>query len=481
MGQQQPPKDKKLLSDLVFRYIERFGYQIVTFIVSTILARLVVPEMYGVVAIANIFITISNVFTVSGIANSLIQKKEADQTDYDTAFVLNLLVTVLMYVLLFFFAPFIAKIYKQELLTDVLRVLTLVLPVSSIRTVQQAWMERNKRFKEMIMPTAVSGVVSGALGIVMALQGWGIWSLIAQTISGSVISTLLMIPLCSWRPRFTFSVDSAKQMFSYGWKLLVADLLDTAYGQSKPIIVGLIYSAADVAYFNKGQSFPQIVVSNISAALNSVLFSYMSSVQDNLENLKQMTRNSVRMCTFVIFPMMLGMALVAENVIVLLLTETWLPSVPYMQILCFCFAFNPIAGACIQAIKAIGRSDAFLKIELVKKSFGIILLLLVFHIDVIWIAYSLAITTVFSAFVNMFPQKKYLNYGFGEQLFDILKNVWLLIPMGVSVYFVGQAISDPLVGLTVQVITGVVVYVLTAWVSRNSEFESIKRLLFKKR
>ena len=455
---------------LIFRLIERFGSQVVNFVVSLVLARLVAPEMYGIVSIANIFIALSNVFTISGVSNSLIQKKDADKDDFDTALVLNLGLTLSMYAILFCCAPLISEAYKQPLLAIVIRVLMIVLPVSSVKAVFQAYIERERKFNLLLMPTLVSCLVSGGLGIFLAIKGFGVWALVVQSLSAIVINTVLLVFNARTIFCISFSLSRARRLFTYGWKLLVADLLDTLYVQSKTLVIGLVYTAEDVAFFNKGQSFPQLLVSNIAASINSVLFSFMSSVQENIEQLKELTRKTVRICGLIVFPLMLGMGLVAENAIEVLLTDKWIAAVPYMQLTCIYYAIYPLSGAGAQGIKAIGRSDVILKTEITKRIAGLILLGIAVFQGPIYIAWAMVLTALISFMVNMYPQKKYLGYSYKEQLEDVLKNIGLLLPMGIAVFCLNEVTPYALANILIQVSVGVVVYVITALVSKNQDF-----------
>lgn len=475
---------KNIYDSMIFRLIERFGSQIVTFAVSIILARKVAPEMYGVVSIANIFIALSNVFTISGVSNALIQKKDAEKKDFDTAIVLNLALTISMYVLIFLFAPNIANAYKQPLLKNVLRILMIVLPLSAVKAVFQAFIERKKKYSALILPTMVSCFFSGGLGIILAEGGWGVWALVAQSLSATLLNTILLIPATGQRFSFHYDKKRAKRLFSYGWKLLVADMLDTAYVQSKPLLIGLFYSASSVAFFNKGQSFPQLLVSNISSSINSVLFSYMSSDQGDINKIKTLVRTAVKTCTFVVSPLMLGMGLVGENFIKLLLTDKWLPAVPFLQVTCIYFALYPLAGAGMQGIKAIGRSDIILKTEIIKRVAGLFFLFIAVNQGVIHIAWAMVLTALFSLLVNMYPQKKYFNYSYREQFYDLIKNIWLLLPMGICVYLVRDLTASTILNMIIQIVVGMITYIATAWITKNREFIYLEKKLarlFKRR
>ncbi len=359
--------NKKVLSNLIWRLLERCGAQGVTLIVSVILARLLAPSDYGVISLIMVFITILEVFIDSGLGNALIQKKDADEIDFSTVFYFNLGMCSILYIGLFTMAPVIANFYSNDVLVLVIRVLGMSLLISGLKNVQQAYVSRNLIFKKFFFATIGGTVTSAVIGIVIAYLGGGVWALVFQGLSNQLIDTMILWIIVKWRPVKVFSWRRFKKLFSYAWKLLVSSFIDTIYQKLRQLLIGKIYSTADLAYYNQGQQIPYAVVSNINASIDSVLLPAIASVQDSKENVKKMTRRAIKTSSYIMTPFMIGIFVIAEKLVELLLTEKWLPCVFFLQISCISFIFTPINTANINAIKAIGRSEIILKNRNTKK------------------------------------------------------------------------------------------------------------------
>jgi len=430
----------------------------VSFVVSVLLARLLDPAVYGTIALVTIFTTIMQVFIDSGLGTALIQKKDADDVDFSTVFYFNLLMCVALYGIMFAAAPLIAAFYDIPELKPLVRVLSLTLLLSGVKNVQQAYVSRRMQFKRFFFSTIGATIVSAVVGIAMAYLGYGVWALVAQSLMSNLVSTVILWITVGWRPKRCFSVERLKGLFSYGWKLLVSGLLNTVYNDIRQLIIGKLYSSSDLAYYNKGHQFPQLIVSNVNASIDSILLPVMSAEQNDRERVKAMTRRAIKISTYIMMPMMVGLAVCAEPFIRLLLTEKWLPAVFFLRIFCITMAFYPIHTANLNAIKAMGRSDLFLKLEVIKKIYGIAVLLATMWISVEAMAYSLLVTTVLSSFVNAFPNKKLLNYSYFEQIKDMLPTILLSTFMGGIVFCLNfLPIGDVLV-LILQIIVGIIVY-----------------------
>ena len=461
----------KVLSGLVWMFGERISAQLVTFIVSIVLARLLEPSSYGAIAIVNIFIALANVFVVSGFGNSLIQKKDADDKDFSSVFYFNIVMGVIVYIIIFISAPYIARFYDLQILCPALRVMGLRLIVAGINSVQSAYVSRNMMFRRFFWSTLWGTIGSAVVGITMAYMGFGIWALVAQYMFNSVIDTLVLWFTVKWRPKLLFSFNRLKSLFSFGWKLLVSSLLDTGFNNLRSLVIGKMYTSADLAFYNKGKSFPNLVVVNINSSIQSVLFPVMADAQDKKDEVKAMVRRAIRISSYIMFPMMAGLALVAEPLIKLLLTEKWLSCVPYLQISCFVFAFMPIHTANLQAIKAMGRSDIFLKLEIIKKIMGLAVLIAVMGYGVLAIALSSMAVTVVSAFINAYPNRKLLNYGYIEQIRDLFNGIVPLIVMSIAVLIVSFLNIGDFPLMILQTIVGMITYVAASLLSKNDSFK----------
>ena len=471
---------ESISSNLIWRLMERFGAQGVTFVVSIILARLLDPDVYGTVALVTVFTSIMQVFVDSGLGNALIQKMEADDIDFSSVFYFNIVFCILLYIFMFFLAPIISNFYNRGDLVPILRVLSLTIIISGLKNVQQAYVSRNMMFKKFFFSTLGGTLGAAIIGIWMAYAGFGVWALVAQNLLNVLIDTIVLWFTVKWRPVKKFSFGRLKSLFSYGWKLLTAQLVDTIYEDFRSLIIGKYYSSSDLAYYNRGKQLPQLAVTNINTAIDSVLFPSMSMEQNNLERVKAMTSRAVKTTSYVITPIMIGLAVCAEPLVIILLTDKWLPSVTYMRIFCFGMALTPILLANLNAIKAIGRSDIYLKLEIVRKCVGFVTLFSMMWFGVKAIAYSYLLNCVINVIVNSMPNKKLLNYGFFEQAKDIIPSYLLSILMGALVYCVTFLNLDAVPTLSIQILLGVAIYISTSAVLKIDSFRYIYSSTFQK-
>lgn len=466
-----------VIKNFFWRFFERCGAQGVSFIVSIVLARLIVPEAYGTIALVTVFSSILQVFADSGMANALIQKKEADDLDFSTVFFFNLIACILLYLGIFLAAPWIAAFYEQPELVSVMRILCLTVIISGIRNVQQAYVSKTMQFKKFFFATIGGTIVSAVVGIVMAYLGWGVWALVAQQILNAGVGTIILWFTVKWRPKKVFSFSRLKILFSYGWKLLAASLIDRIYNELRSLIIGKMYSSTDLAYYNRGNQFPSVIVNNINTSIDSVLLPTMSAEQEHKDRVRAMTRRAIKTSTYIMMPLMMGLGICAEPVVRLLLTETWLPCVPYLRVFCFTYAFYPIHTANLNAIKAMGRSDMFLKLEIIKKAVGMVALGISMWFGVIWMAYSLLITSLISSVVNAFPNKRLLGYSYFDQIRDMFPQIVLSCIMGAMVYCVQFAGLHDILTLIIQVLLGAVIYIVGSRLFKLESFEYVWNMI----
>lgn len=454
-------KDTKrsVFSNFIWRFAERCGAQGVSFIVSIVLARLLTPEAYGTVALVTVITNILQVFVDSGLGSALIQKKDADDLDFSTVFYFNFSVCIVLYMGMFFAAPYIADFYNQPELVSLVRVISLTLIISGVKNIQQSYVSRNLLFKRFFYATLGGTIFSAVLGIVMAYYGYGVWAIVAQQLSNAAIDTLILWITVKWRPKFMFSFNRLKGLLSFGWKMLASALLDTGYNNLRQLIIGKLYSPSDLGFYNKGQQLPNLIVTNINSSIDSVLLPVMSKEQDNAEQVKLMTRRAISVSTYIMAPLMMGFACVSPILVELVLTEKWLPCVPFLRIFCITYMFYPIHTANLNAIKAMGRSDLFLKLEIIKKAVGLVLIIVTMNYGVMAMAYSLLVSSFISQIVNTWPNRKLLHYGYLEQLKDILPGILLAVFMGVAVSFLKYLPIHNILILLLQVIAGAVIYI----------------------
>lgn len=464
---------QSVLSNLIWRFMERCGSQLISFVVSVVLARLLAPELYGSIALVTVITSILQVFVDSGMANALIQKKDTDDLDYSSVFYFNLVFCLVLYLGLFLAAPFIARVYEDSSLVPVIRVLGLTLVVSGVKNVQQAYVSKTMQFRRFFFATLGGTLFSAVVGISMAYMGYGIWALVMQQLLNAAVNTAILWLTVGWKPRLAFSFTRLAGLISYGWKLLVSALLDTVYNKLYQLVVGIVYSSADLAYYNKADQLPVLVVENINSSIDSVLLPVLSAEQDKRLVVREMTRRAIKMSTYVMMPMMAGLAACAEPLVRLLLTEKWLPCVPYMQIFCVCYAFYPLHTANLNAIKAMGRSDMFLYLELVKKAVGILALVITMYMGVFYMALSRIFTGVLSQLINAFPNKKLLDYPYLEQLKDMAPSILLSALMAAGVYLLTFLGLNDFATLALQLACGVALYVALSLLFRIDSFNYI--------
>ena len=472
---------KTIISNMLWRLAERCGAQGVSFIVSLILARLLLPEAYGVISLITVFTSILNLFIDSGFKNALIQKKDADQLDYSTVFYFNIVMGVLLYGIMFAAAPLIADFYERPYMVPYIRAMALTLILGGINGVQQAVVARRMQFKRFFYATLTGTVISAVVGISMAYMGTGVWALITQRLVNQAIDTVFLWYTVRWRPSLRFSMKRLKPMFGYGSKLLLSSFANTLMGNMTGLIVGKIYTAELLAYYDKGKNIPNLVVQNLQAAVQSVLFPVIAGNQNQKEEVKKILRKSIMTSTYCIFPCMTGIAVCAEPLVRLLYTEKWIAMVPCLQLWCFCFAFYLWHTANLQVIQALGRSDIFLKIEIIKQFLSLGGILLSAPFGVLAMLTATCIVAVISLYINARPNVRLAGYGFWEQIKDVSPIICLNLLMGIAVYLVGCIAMPDMIKLIVQILTGAAIYIGGSFVIKleifNYLFETVKELV----
>ena len=458
---------------MIWRWLERTGAQGVTFIVSIVLAQILDPAVFGTVALITVFTSILQVFVDSGMGTALIQKKDADDLDFSSLFYFNVAMCLVLYAAVFLAAPLIAKFYDRPELTPLVRVLGLTLVISGVKNIQQAYVSRHMMFRKFFFATLSGTIGAAVLGIYMAHRGFGAWALVAQHLFNTLVDTIILWITVKWRPKRVFSLKRLRALFRYGWKLLVSALLDKGYTELRQLIIGKMYSSEDLAFYNRGVQFPRTIVTNINSAIDSVLLPTMARVQDDRTRVKEMTRRAIKTSTYIMAPLMIGLAVCAYPVVGLLLKAKWLPCVPFLRIFCITYMFYPIHTANLNAIKAVGRSDLFLKLEIAKKVIGLAVLLSTMWFGPLVMAYSALFTSVLSQIINSWPNRKLLNYPYLEQLKDILPAILLAVVMGAIVYAVEFLGLNKLLTLCIQIPLGFLIYAAGSKVLRIDSYEYV--------
>ena len=471
---------QKTVTGVIWKFFERVGTELVTFIVSLVLARILSPSDYGVIAIVSVLISLLNVFVTSGYGTSLIQKKNADDNDFNTIFTFSGILSIFLYLILFFSAPYIAKFYEKPILTVLIRVMGLRLPISAYNAIQYAYVAKRMEFKKFFYATLSGTIVSAIIGISMAVLGFGVWALACQYISLTLVNTIVLKLIVPWKYKPYYSHKLAVPLIKYGSNVLLATLMDTLYLEVRSLIIGKKYDTAALAYYNRGEQFPKLIALNMATTIDGTLMPAFCKIQDNIDTLRNAFRRSIQVSTTVVAPLMIGMAVVAKPMIIAVLTEKWVEAVPYIQIYCVSYMFNPLQSASNQIIKAVGKSRLFLYLDIFKKVIFLISLLFAINLGPIHIALTAVIVMVVSVVVNMIIMRKLLNYSFKQQIIDVLPQIILSVVMGIAIMPMKYVISQSIILLMVQVIAGAIIYILLYYIFRRDIFNYIIGLVKKK-
>lgn len=466
-------------SNILWKLSERFLAQIVSMVVSVVLARLLVPEDYSVVSIVAIFFTFCNIFISGGFNTALIQKKDADSLDYSSVFFVSIVIAFFLYIVMFIISPLIAKLYNNMLLVPVIRVMSLTFFINSYKGVLCAYVSNQLRFKNFFISTLVGTLISAVVGIYMAKKGFGAWALVTQQMTNATIDTLILSITSKMDINFKISFVRLKKLFSYGWKMFATSIIAVTYDEMKPLIIGVKYMPVELAFYNKGRSFPMLINSTITDSVSAVLFPIISKVQDDRSAVLGVTRRYMQVSSYIVFPLLLGFFAISENFIKLLLTEKWLPASPYIKIFCVDFLFNIIQVGNQQAVKAIGRSDIILKTEIIKKTlyFIVIFMFVILFDSPYMIAISSIVCTMIATAINTFPNVKLIGYTYKKQIVDLLPNMVISLIMAGIVMLIGKINIPVLLLMPIQVIAGVVFYLLLSILTNNSNFKYLISVL----
>lgn len=403
---------------MVWRFLERCSSQIVGFIISVVLARLLLPEQYGLVAMTMIFITISEVFVTSGLGSSLVQQAKYDEQAFSTMFWASVALSVGLYILLFFGAPYIAFFMHTPELSLVLRVLGLRLPISAMNSIQQAYVAQQMIFKKFFFSTLSGTFLSGVVGIAMAYAGLGVWALVGQNFTMIMGNTLALRAIIPWRPTFYFNKTIFQRLYGYSWRLMASSVIGTFFDQLRGFLIGRYYAPADLAYANRGALFPRVLSGNISTALQTVLFPFLSRIKEDKDAVREAERKSMMIGSFLVAGLMAAMAGTAGSLVDILLTHKWMATVPYLQCCCLLECFGFLGSTNMQTIKALGRADIVLNLEFVKKPIYFLLIVIGVTISPLAVVGGNMIYNLIGAIINAWPNRKLLNYGLAMQLKD---------------------------------------------------------------
>lgn len=459
----------KVISSLIYKFSERLMVKGLGLIISIILARLLSPTEFGQIALIMVFINLSIVLIDSGLNTALVQNKNTSNEDYSTVFYISFTIALFLIATLWITAPYIGNYYEDSSIVTPLRVYSFSLIIGALNAVLVAKMQREMRFKQMMWCNLIACILSGSIGVYMAYSGYGIWALIAYYFSSSMITCISLLFVTKWYPQLVFSIQRAKELFSFGWKMLVSGFLCSIYNDLRALIIGKVYSAADLGYYNRGQQFPDVISHTLDNAIQSVMFPVMSQEQDNVLRIKNTLQRTISLGALIITPLMFGLVAVAEPFIELLLTDKWLPCAVYMQWICIGCASLPMVSSNLVAIKAMGRSDVYMKLELIRRiAMLLVLLISVFCFDsVLAIACGFAISSWLDWLITSIATKRLILFGAKQQFSCFSKTLLCSTLMSLVVYLIGSLDLHIVLLLTIQVVCGIAIYLMLCKLCRN--------------
>lgn len=473
----QQPLKTRVFKGIIWSCVERFSVQGIMFLLQIIMARILTPADYGVIGMLTIFIAVAQSFVDSGFSNALIQKYNRDETDYSTVFYFNLVVGLFFYLLLFWAAPFIASFYRIPVLTDLTRIVALSILFNSLIVVQRTKLSIAIDFKLQSKISLLAVILSGIIGIVMAYRGYGVWSIAFQTVTNAGFNMLFLCFFCRWKPRGVFSWTSFRSLFSFGSKLLFSGLLNTLYNNIFTIIIGKKYSKADLGNYTRADQFCQFPSSNLTSIIQRVTFPVLSELQNDDERLSTAYRRFLRLSVFIVFPLMVGLAALTKPFILLVLTEKWSGVILLMQLLCFSYIWYPVHMINLNLLQVKGRSDLFLRLEVIKKVVGGIIIAFTVPFGVVAMCIGTIFTGVLSLAINAYYTGKLIQLGFIKQMLDIVPILVNSLAMGAVIYGIISLIDSQIGQLVVGILCGILYYFLSNYLLRSNDLRYLFSLV----
>lgn len=482
MDNSNKSKAGQIFSGVLWSYGERFLAQLVTLVVSIVLARILSPNHYGIIAIVTVFITICDALVTGGFGNALVQKKNATKLDFDSICWFSLGIAAVLYIILFISAPMISLVYEVDILVPVTRILGIKVLFSAFNSVQQAYVQRKMLFKKFFFATLGGTISSAIVGIVLALNGAGVWALVAQYLTNSIIDTVILFVSIDWKPSLHVSRKSIVELWGFGSKLLASTMVFTFKDNIRSLLIGKVFSSSDLAYYNQGKKYPALLVTDIVESLGKVLFPVFSEKQTDIIELKLMMRKSVRLSSYVLTPCIIGLIAVADTFVSVILTDKWLPCVPYMRILALVYLTRPLSTVFQRALLAIGKSSINLFQELVTSITTLFLVIIAtFGFQSIeLIAWSYVLVMVLGVIIFAYFTKKYIGYKYREMMSDFVQSLIMSIVMGIVVVIIGQIQVANFLKLLLQIMGGIVIYIVISILNKCESYLIIKKFRSRK-
>ncbi len=453
-----------VMSSFFWRFLEQFGNQAIQFITQILLARLLMPEEFGLMAMITIFISFGKVFVDAGFGQALIQRKTIDDEDKSSILMINIIVSFVAYSLIFLSAPYIANFYKVSILSLILRVQAIVIIIDAFSIVQYSILVRNMRFKDSFIISLGSTFVQGLTGTLLAYNGFGVWALVFSQICRSITHTFLLWIRIKWKPSKKFSLKKIKALYGFGIGILGTSLLNSIISNIQSIVIGKNFNAELLGYYNRGDSLPLIAINSVNEPIKAVLFPAMSKVQDSHESVKNTMSKIMLIGSFFVFPLMFLLAIIAEPLVLVLLTDKWSFSITFIQLASLKYAFSPMHSANLEAMKAIGRSDVFFKLSVIKNSITVAILFATLPFGIHAVALGGVFSSLISLLINIVPNSRLIGYRLRDQIIDILPNALLTLLTGAIVLILGQIIvvNSNIALIMLKTITGIIIYLITA-------------------
>lgn len=475
---------KNAISGVFWTFTQQFGMQIISFFVSIVLARLLLPEEFGLIGMITVFMAVGQSLMDSGLTQSLIRTDKPDQSDYSTVFFFNLGGSIIVYGILFFAAPYIALFYNQEILKGILPIYCLSFIITAFSAVQLTRLTKKMDFKTQMIIAIPSVLISGLLGVYLAYQGYGVWALVWMNLSQSSLNTIQLWLKTKWRPSFVFNIQKFKYHFHFGYKLTLSGLLDTVFRNIYQIIIGKFFLASQVGFYTRADSLKNLPVTNISNALNKVTYPLFARIQNDDLRLKNAYRQIMQMVIFIIAPVLVFLGVLAEPLVRFLFTEKWLPAVPYFQVLCLTGILYPIHAYNLNVLKVKGRSDLFLRLEIIKKILVVLTVAVSIQFGIMGLIWGQVFTSILSFFINTYYTGKFLDYTAWQQAKDILPTLFITFAIGLIIFFIDQFLEKleyiDILRLIISGCIGFFMYIGLAFLLKMEGFKTISRIILKK-
>lgn len=471
---------KKTLSGVIWSFTENFMLQIIQFVIGVFMARILTPGDYGMVGMLSIFMAVSQSLINSGFSNALTRKIDRTEVDFSTVFYFNIVVGVVLYLIIFFSAPLIADFYHTPLLSDLTKVVALPLIFNSLCIVQQARLTIKMDFKTQAKISVTSSIITGVSGLIMAYSGLGVWTLAYSAVIGAVVRCVLMWVLTHWRPLWTYSWKSFRELFSYGSKLLASGLIDTIYTNIYPIIIGRLFSAKELGYYSRANGYAALPSTTLYGMVSRVTFPLLCEIQTDQNRLRDVYRKLLKLFAFVIFPVMLGFIVLARPIIIFTITDRWEACIVYLQILCLVYLFYPIHAINLALLQVIGRSDLFLRLEIIKKVVGLSIIFITFPFGILAMCIGSVCSSLLCLVINTYYTGKLIQVGFLMQMRDLLPTILYALSMALLVYGVSTLVDAYWLKIALGLLTGLIYYPVIAYITHSSELSYLLSMIKKK-